>query len=125
MATGSAGPEWSSRSGKIEYAAGGNRDVLFIVSEDDLAHPDVVQRRPAIELTQEVREKLEDQGITKEDQGDDLTIMKARYSLDKKRTVHGVEVSQPGGEKLTKESVLKHITTLMNNHDDKGGGGKA
>ena len=110
---------WSSIAGKAEYGATGVRDVLLIVSEDDLSHPDVVPRRPAIELTQQLREKTENQGIARDQQADDLTIMKARYSLQKGRTVVGVEKSGPsgvlGGKKVTRESVLKHITTLMDN----------
>ena len=118
------GPQWSDLSGKVVYSARGKRDVLLIVSEDDLSHPDVVPRRPAIELTQQLREKLENQGIARDQQGDDVTIMKARYSRDKRYTIHGVEMSQPGGERVTRESVVKHISTLMNNHDDTAGGGK-
>ena len=44
------GPEWTNLSGKVGYGAIGTRDVLLIVSEDDLSHPDVVPRRSAIEL---------------------------------------------------------------------------
>ena len=106
------------------YSAGGKRDVLLIVSEDDLSHPDVVPRRSAIELTQQLREKLENQGIARDQQTDDVTITRARYSQDKRYMIHRVETSQPGGERVTRESVLKHITTFMNNHYDTAGGGK-
>ena len=78
MATLDGGPEWTNLSGKVAYGVGGKRDVLLIVSEDDLSHPDVVPRRPAIELTQQLREKLENQGIARDQQTDDLTIAKAR-----------------------------------------------
>ena len=63
--------------------------MLIIVSEDPMNHPDVVERRPATELTEETRRKLENQGIPREEQNDDLTIVKARYGLDKKRNIHG------------------------------------
>ena len=116
--------EWTDLSGKVSYGARTDKDVLLIVSEDDLSHPDVVPRRPAIELTQELREKLENQGIARDQQTDDLTIMKARYGLTNNRKTIEVEMSQPGGERVTRESVLKHITTLMDNHDDRAGGGK-
>ena len=119
---GSVSPVWSNNSGKAAYGAAGHRDVLIIVSEDGLPDPDVVKRRPAIELTEEERGKLENQGIPREDQCDDLSIVKSRYHLDKRRTVIGVEMGQPGGEGLTRESVFKHIATLMNNYDSNGGG---
>ena len=78
-ATSDASVEWSVRSGKITYGAGGPRDVLIIVSEGDVSpHPDVVRRRAAIELTEEVRGKLENQGIPRDLQLDDLALVKAR-----------------------------------------------
>ena len=117
--------EWSDISGKISYGATGPRDVLIIVSEGDVSpHPDVVRRRAAIELTEEVRGKLENQGIPRHQQQDDLAIVKARYGLDTSRsTLHSVEMSQPGGERLTRERVLKQIAVLMNNYDNRRGGG--
>ena len=118
----SASPVWSDLAGKHTYGAAGHREVLIIVSEDGLPEPDVVRRRPAIELTEEVRGKLENQGIPREDQCDDLSIVKARCGLHKRCTLIGVEIGQPGGEGLTRESVLKHITTVMNNYDGNGGG---
>ena len=81
MATIDGGPEWSNRSGKVTYGASGKRDVLLIVPDNNLSQPDVVPRRPAIE---QLGEKLENQGIARDQQQDDLTIMKARYGLHKK-----------------------------------------
>ena len=126
MATSDESVEWSVRSGKITYGAGGPRDVLIIVSEGDVSpHPDVVRRRAAIELTEEVRGKLENQGIPRHLQQDDLALVKARYGLDKRCTLHSVEMSQPGGERLTRDRVLKQIAVLMNNYDVRRGGGKS
>ena len=122
MAAGNTGPKWSDHSGKTDYAVASQGEVLIIVSEDDLPEPDVVRRRPAIEVTEEVRGKLENQGIPREDQCDDLSIVKARYGLDKEYTVMGVEKSQPGGVGLTRKSVLKQIKLIMNNYDGNGGG---
>ena len=118
------GPEWTNLSGKVGYGAIGTRDVLLIVSEDDLSHPDVVPRRSAIELTQQLREKLQNQGIARDQQTDDITIMKARYGLTNNCKSIEVEMSQPGRERVTRESVLKHVTTLMYNCDDKEEGKK-
>ena len=113
--------KWSDSSGKYVYAATGSYQVLFIVSEDeDVSHPDVVRRGPAIELTEEVRGKLENQGISGQHQQDDLSILKARYTLDK-TPIAGVERSQDGGPKLTKKAVLARIATLMASCEDSGG----
>ena len=68
-----------------------------------------------MEMTEEMRGKLESEGITRGEQSDDLTIVKARYNLDKCNTIH-----KPDGEKLTKESVLKQISRLMKNCDNEG-----
>ena len=124
MATIDGGPEWSNRSGKVTYRASGKRDVLLIVPDNNLSQPDVVPRRPAIELTKQLGEKLENQGIARDQQEDDLTIMKARYGLHKDYQVQEVLTSEPGGERLTRERVLKHITSYINNHEDRAGGGK-
>ena len=111
--------EWSDHSGRVVYSAGGDSDVLIIVSED-VSGPDVVQRRPAIEVTEEWRGKLESQGIAREDQSDDLTIVKARCSLDKRRTITGVEINSPG-ERLIRDRVLTRIETIMRNTGKEGG----
>ncbi len=95
--------------------------MLIISSEGPLGHPDVVGRRPAIELTEEMREKLENQGIPREKQCDDLTIVKARHSLDKECTICGVEMSTPDGEQLTRRDMLIQIARLMKDCDNDGG----
>ena len=84
-------------------------------------HPDAVPRRPAIELTEELKMDLEDQGIAREEQCDDLTVMKARYRLEKKVTIAGMEQSKVG-EMLSKECVLKKVAILMKECDDTGRG---
>jgi hypothetical protein len=114
--------QWSDSSGKYVYAATGSYEVFFIVSEEgDGPHPDVVRRRSAIELTEEVRGKLENQGIPRQHQHDELAILRARYELDK-TTIKGVERNQPGMPALTRERVLGRIATLMTNYKDNGGG---
>ena len=119
---------WSYNSGKVSYEAGPSKEVMIIVSDGDVSpHPDVVRRRPAIELTEDVMETLENQGIqtkTDELEMNDLPIVKARYTLDRKRTLKSVEISQPGVGGLTRERVLKQIVALMNNNDNKRGGSK-
>ncbi len=115
---------WTDNSGKTTYGASSHCDALIIVSEcESQPGPDAVQRRGASELTEEWRGKLENQGIAREDQHDDLSIVKARYILShSKYTVAGVEMSSPGGERLTRDRVLKKIRTVMNNCDNTRGG---
>ena len=114
---------WSDNSGKSTYGASAHGDVLVIVSEcESHPNPDVVQRRAASELTEEWRGKLENQGIARENQQDDLSLVKARYDLDKQYTIVGVEMSSPGGERLTRDRVLEKIRTIMKNSDGTKGG---
>ena len=113
--------EWTDHSGTVPYQAGGDSNVLIIVSED-VQGPDVVPRKAAIELTEGCRKMLESQGITRpEDQSDDLAIAKARYNLDKMYTITGVESGTSRG-RLTREKVLQRIKTLMTTSSDKAGG---
>ena len=120
MATGGDSVQWSDRAGKTTYGAAGPRDVLIIVSEGDVSpHPDVVRRRAAIELTEEVRGKLENQGIPRNQQQDDLALVKARYELDSRYTVS--ELTPPRGEGLTREQALHHITANITNSKSEGG----
>ncbi len=95
--------------------------MLIISSEGPLGHPDVVGRRPAMELTEKVREKLENQGIPREKQCDDLTIVKVRYIIDKRLTIRGVEMRMPDGEQLTRRDMLIQIARLMKDCDNDGG----
>ena len=104
----------------VSDSAGRDRDVLIIQSED-VSGPDVVQRRPAIELTEGWNRLLENQGITRMDQSDDLSIVKARYGLDKRFCIAGMEISSSGREKLTRKRALNRIKTLMKNSEAKIG----
>ena len=117
MATGDV--EWRERLGRVSYVTG-DRDVLIIVSED-VSGLDVVQRRPAPMVTAEWKEELKSQGIARKDQSDDLTIVKARCSLDKTYNITGVEMSHPGGGRLTRDRVFTQIETIMRNSDKAGG----
>lgn len=118
------GEDWTDHSGKAAYGASVICDVLIIVSES-VAHPnsEVVQRRPARELTEEWREKLDNQGIAREHHQDELSIVKARFGLSQSRyTIAGVEVSHPGRQTLTSDMVLKKIRAVMNNCENTRGG---
>ena len=112
--------DWSNLSGKVQYAAVGERDVLFIVSDSSSRNPDVVPSRSRGELTNDERRKLEHQGVPRDCHHDDLSIMKARYELDTENQIVGVE-SGDSGRELTCEDVKKQIASLMNNTDKRGG----
>lgn len=113
-------PEWTTYSGKYAYSAYGTIDVLLIVSDFPSRNPDVVPRRTRGELTDDERRKLENQGIPRDCHHDDLSIMKARYGLDKECNIVGVE-SGDSGRELTCEDVKKQIASLINNTDQAAG----
>ena len=115
MATSGYEPEssvtWDTGSGKYCYAAHGKTEVLFIVPSFSGQSPaEVVPRRPQKELSEDEQRKLEHQGVPRECHHDDLSIMKARYGLDKERSISEVMT----GGSLTCERVTEKITRLMN-----------
>ncbi len=118
MATGGASPTWSTHNGKFAYGASGTTEVLLITSNLTTQDDDVVQRRPGGELKDDERRKLEHQGVPRDCHHDDLSIMRARYGLDKKKSI--AEVLRDDGS-LTCEQVTKKITQLMNNTETCGG----
>ena len=113
-------PEWTTFSGKYAYSAYGTIDILFIVSDSPSSNPDVVPRRSRGELTDDERRKLEHQGVPRDSHHDDLSIMKARYNLDKYCAVVGVQ-SGDSGRELTCGDIKKQIASLMNNTDKAAG----
>lgn len=111
-------PFWKS-TGTAAYGAAGGRDILLISSEAPLCSPDAVPRC-RVELTEDDRRRLINQGIPEHCFGDDLSIVRARLNLDKECCLSGVEVSKPGKE-LSRDYVLKQIASLMNNTTKPGG----
>ena len=111
-------PVWENFKG--HYSAGGDRDVLVVASigEVNFDSPDVVPRS-AVELTEENRRKLTNQGIP-EECCDDLSIVKARINLDKKCHLVGMEVSEPGHD-LSRSYILGRIEDLMKRSNKPGG----
>ncbi len=88
MATRGSSPTWSTSNGKYAYyGASGKAEVLLITSNLTTQDDDVVPRRPGGELTDDDRQKLEHQGVTRDSHHDDLSIMKARFILDKDKTI--------------------------------------
>ena len=96
----------------------GRRDVLLLVSKvSPIDNPDIVPRRSRCPLTEEERRKLEEQGIHEGYCHSDLSIITARYGLDKDMTVMKVL----SAEKTTCEEMKGRITDLMNTTDKEGG----
>jgi len=105
--------------GTVCLRAGGGRDVLIIGSDVPLPHRDAVSRCN-VELTEDDRRRLTNQGIP-ESCCDDLSILCARYSLDRaNRDLVGVEVREPGKE-LSRDYVLNQIASVTNNTTKPGG----
>jgi len=104
--------------GTVYLSAGGGRNVLIVGSDVPLPHRDAVSGCK-MELTEDDRRRLTNQGIS-ESCGDDLSIIRARSSLDKDCDLVGVEVSEPEKE-LSRDYVLKQIASLMNNATKPGG----
>ncbi len=118
MATGGISPTWSTSNGKYAYGASGKAEVLLITSNPTTQDDDVIPRRPGGELTDDDRQKLEHQGVTRDSHHDDLSIMKARFILDKDKSI--AEVLRYDGS-LSCEQVTKKIALLLNNTDTCGG----
>ncbi len=116
--TGGSFPTWDTHNGKYGYGATGKTEVLLVTSNLTTQDDDVVQRRPGGELKDDERRKLEHQGVPRDCHHDDTSIMKARHSLDKEKSI--AEVLRDDGS-LTCEQVIKKITQLQNNTDTCGG----
>ncbi len=117
--TGGSSPTWHTHNGKYTYSASGRTEVLLITSNPTTQDDDVVPRIPGGEIKDDDRRRLEHQGVPRDSHHDDLSIMKARFSLDKEKTI--AEVLRDDGSPLTCEQVTKKITQLLNNTDTSGG----
>ncbi len=123
MASGASGDELAKNSqpwSKRGYGVVGKRHVMIIASDLPINHPESVEKRPAIELTEGVRTLLERQGVSRSEQTDDISIIKARYNLDRRKTVGGIERSTVE-ERLKKLEVIEKITKVL--HESKEGAG--
>jgi len=111
-------PVWEVFKGR--YSAGGDRNVLIVASigEVNIDSPDVVPRS-AVELTEDNRRKLTNQGVP-EECCDDLSIIKARINLDKTYHLVGTEVSEPGNE-LSRSYILGRVEDLMKKSSNPAG----
>ena len=102
--------QWKSHGGKYRYAGYGTKDVLFIVPDGSNVPAGAVPRKKREGLTDEEADKLENQGISKELQSDDLSIMKARFKSDERCTILDDMIGV-----LACDTLKKKITTVFNN----------
>ena len=119
MATDSVPPKpvWEVFRGVC--SAAGNRDVLIIVSVEKPGSQsfDVVPRCE-IEITEEDRRKLTNQGIPPECL-DDLSIVRARISLDS--SLELVKELSDSGKQLSRSYVLEQIQDFLKCSKKPGG----
>ena len=118
MATMAVAEEWEATlQGFKEHGAFGPRDVLILVSSNELKGEDIVPRKEGC-LSKEDRERLSSQGIPEDCWESDATLMEARYKKDKRFG----EVKVVGYEEEIKSGRAKEeIRALMNNTTKPGG----
>ena len=97
--------------GKTIYSAFCEGEVLLISQDESLQVTDAVSRR-SCELTEDDKKQLERLDISLDSQYDDVSIMAARYALDKRFTNVRIERSKPGSQ-LNRSRVLKIIRDAM------------
>ncbi len=102
------------------YTLGGDkltgvRDVLILVSSES-GDEDIVARKKG-ELTQQDKDRLTSEGISKECWEDDVMIMKERYNKDSDMKSIKIEDTPH----LNTKYVLSQITALFNNTTAPGG----
>ena len=97
-----------------KYSVHGQRDVLIIVSDQPLTHPEAVARRPG-QLTEEDRQKLQSQEVPPDCQNE-LAIVKTRFELDKRCKIVGVMSGWLSGK-----AVKKNIESALTNTKKDGG----
>ena len=103
---------------EVSHGAGGERDVLVLVSNESTAdNPDIVPRRSRGPLTEEERMKLEEQGIHRDLQHTDLSIMTSRITLDERCKV----VKMLPNQEMNCLRVKKGLANLLNNTHKEGG----
>ena len=109
---------WSNEEPDLSNGAGGRRDVLYLVPDVSTTdNSDIVPRRSRGPLTEEERRKLEEQGIHRDCQYTDLSIMMARFTFDERYTI----VRMLPKEEMDCMTVKKQITNFMNNTVKEGG----
>ncbi len=118
MASPKESPEsWEYRlSGNKLTGAHGTRDVLILVSSE--SGDEDIEARKKGELTQQDKDRLSSEGISKECWEDDVMIMKERYRKD---SVYIKSIKTEDTPNLNTKCVLSQITALFNNTTAPGG----
>ena len=108
---------WESQLQGVKcYGAYGPRDVLIIRSSESLEGRDIVPRRTGT-LTQEDRDRLSSQGISRECWEDDVRLMEARCRREGERYTVLLPMECEGA---TRRRVMERITSIMENTDKPG-----
>ncbi len=112
------GPQWTYFHGI--WMVGGEREVFLLASFGPPATPDVVPWPPREgEISAEDRRKLDGQGVPSDCQ-DDLSIVRARISLDRDYHLYKEELSTVDSE-LTRGHVLSELECFLNQVEQPGG----
>ncbi len=103
------GPQWDFFSG--HWHAFGQREAFLLISAGEAAPDDVIPLQGAGELIEEDRRKLDSQGVPP-DCRDDVSIVRARISLDPDLELSREEVSTTGRE-LSRGYVLRQLEEFL------------
>ena len=108
--------QWFADDPDITHGAAGRRDVLHIVSNPSTTSPNIAPRRSRGPLTETERRKLEKQGIHRDCQHTDLSIMTTRERLDKRYA----KVTVFSGENAACGDIKSQIANYMSTTDKEG-----
>ncbi len=103
--------------GNKHFGAYGSRDVLILVSSES-GDEDIVARKKG-ELTQQDKDRLTSEGISKDCWEDDAKMMKERLSKNTSRLISVKVEDTP--HCMNRKYVLSQITALFNNTTAQGG----
>ncbi len=107
------GPQWDVFSGR--WYAAGKREGFLLVSTGEAApdgNPDVIPLQGAGKITEEDRRKLDSQGVPP-DCRDDVSIVRARISLDPNRLQLSREEVSTTGRELSRGYVLRQLEVFL------------
>lgn len=113
-----SGLVWSETlSGRKIHCALGERDVFIIAPDEAILvepHSDDVVPRRKTSLTEQEQTRLSNQGVPREFQEDDLTIMKTKFANDRTCFITE-EISQRNSapSEITKVNILKRIEIFL------------
>ncbi len=115
------GPHWDFSD--CHWHAAGKREAFLLASTGEAApdgNPDVIPLQVAGELTEEDRRKLDSQGVPP-DCRDDVSIVRARISLDPNRLQLSREEVSKTGRELSRGYVLRQLEEFLDSVETPGG----